>query len=795
MRRKLGSCRRQALVLVLAVVAGVGLSAFPDATAVVPNGWSAATSVDPPHGGPTSISCASSTFCAEVDDHGDAFTYDGVTWSAPVRIDETTFDFPIKLNAVSCASSSFCAAVDQLGSAVSYNGTTWSVPHTIDSDKSLTSVSCPTSTFCAAVDREGYVITYNGSTWSLPTLVDAGDAGAAREVPCTSSTFCAIVSPGAAVTYNGSSWSSITSIDIGPSVYGLSCASPTFCVAQGDNGFSPGATIYNGSTWSSPSGNGGGNGVSCPTSTFCVAVNRGMYSTYTSGTWSTPTALALNLVSVSCPSSSYCAATGVDNAVGVGDHEVTDAGAVFSYQSGTWSAPAAVDPLGGGAGSVSCATSVSCVAVAGGMDASIYDGIQWTFNSYIDIDNVALAAVSCPSSTFCMAVNSAGDALTFNGSSWSAPTAVDANRGLTAVSCSSTTACIAVDSTGNYLSYNGSGWTLPATIDVDTGLASVSCPTSTFCAALDQLGHALTFQGAVWSSPAVALGSSGPNAVSCTSATFCIAVGGGKASTYRGSTWSAPASIAQRFNAMADVSCVSATFCTGVGTDGYAYTFDGSAWTTTQHFAVDATVDSISCVSASFCVAMDLLGNAYTYGGPLALPIRTAGPTVSGIPRVGHTLACHVTYTGANAVSYGWTRNGKVVNKAAKATYPLKARDLHTKIICLTRARNAGGRTPVAASRAVTIKRGSPLTSRAAPTVVGVAKVGKTVRAKAGSWSPSATSFTYHWLAGGHPIRHATRKSFTIPAGYKGKRLSVKVTAHRPGYANGSAISKNVRVR
>jgi hypothetical protein len=473
-----------------------------------------------------------------------------------------------------------------------------------------------------------------------------------------------------------------------------------------------------------------------------------------------------------------------------------DDGAVYTDNGGTWSAPTAVDSLGGGPGGVSCPSASFCAAVLSGTDSSIFSGGTWHFTSLVDdaADSDVPGSDSCPSSAWCMAVNSAGDALTYNGESWSAPALIDANGGLTAVSCPSSAFCAAVDTSGDVLTYNGTSWSLPAEIDSNgLGLYSVSCPSATFCAALDYAGDMLRYNGATWTSPVSAVyeGSGpGPDSISCTSSSFCVAVSSFSAAVYRGSTWSAPAMITDY--SLYAVSCASATFCVTVDSRGYARTFNGSSWSAAVHTPVAGNVVGISCASASFCVALDDLGNAYTYGGELAGPKLSSGPSVSGTARVGHTLTCHATYSGATSIVYHWRRNGAAVGTAS-ASYALTAADYKSRIGCVSQASNAAGATPVSASGTVVIALGSALAVRTAPSVAGTAKTGKTVTVRAGSWSPAATSYSYQWLLAGKPIAHATRSSFLIPKADKGKLLSVRVTAHRAGYANGTATSKAVK--
>ena len=147
-----GSLQRRAtrilglLVLVTAIV-GVGLVHGPPASAAGAS-WSPPYQVDS-FGTPTAISCTSSSFCAGVDDAGDAGA-----WTGGSAASGNQFDAGNALTSVSCASSSMCVAVDNSGNFIRYNGSTWSAPAPAESfTGSLGSVSSASTTFCVAVDN------------------------------------------------------------------------------------------------------------------------------------------------------------------------------------------------------------------------------------------------------------------------------------------------------------------------------------------------------------------------------------------------------------------------------------------------------------------------------------------------------------------------------------------------------------------------------------------------------------------------------------------------------------------
>ena len=127
-------------------------------------------------------------------------------------------------------------------------------------------------------------------------------------------------------------WLAASTVDSTRSVKATSCPTSSFCAAVDTSGY---ATIYNGTSWSTPSDIDGSHAlesVSCTSSTFCKAVdNDGNVLTYT-GTWSSASSIDSTRVidSVSCPTSSFCAA--VDNS-----------GYVTTYNGSSWATAADKD--------------------------------------------------------------------------------------------------------------------------------------------------------------------------------------------------------------------------------------------------------------------------------------------------------------------------------------------------------------------------------------------------------------------------------------------------------------------
>lgn len=292
-----------------------------------------------------SVSCATVVFCAAVDSQGQAFLYQHSQWTAPSTIDPN-----VQLNDVSCPTSLFCLAVDQNGQAVTYNGTVWSRPVQVDRSafREITSISCPTPTFCAAADGNGNVLTYNGKTWSAPQQVDPqGWSATSRDIAtisCPADDFCAgIDTTGSAFYYLNQAWQPASSVSPSASTVtvrlknSVSCSSSLSCVATENPG---GIAAYNGTDWSFP-----------------VIVDENNF-----------------ISSVSCPTATFCAA--VDGLLPQGFGTGTGTGQVLTYNGIDWSAaPEEIDP-GGIIQSITCPAPDFCVAVDQTGHAIIGTGVQ-----------------------------------------------------------------------------------------------------------------------------------------------------------------------------------------------------------------------------------------------------------------------------------------------------------------------------------------------------------------------------------------------------------------------------------
>jgi hypothetical protein len=369
-----------AAMLVAISISGL-ISVAPAANATV----DAATVVSTPNpAGPTleqriwSVSCSGVDFCAGVGSYSDgandqtlALLWNGQSWSQVNSPNPAGPSLAQQLLGVHCVSSNWCIAVGWYGVgvytqelALLWDGSAWTQMDTSNIggnlDDQFRSVSCNSTTSCMAVGETNtgsatanISAHWDGSHWTELAIASPGSGSSVHQlwgVSCATAQWCAAVGvyllPGyntMAFIWNGSTWTS-TQIPLpgGSSrlheLNGVSCLSPTWCVAVGryNDGVADRSMVlqWNGSTWSLVSSPNVGvdqrnvlNGVDCRTTEWCVAVGRYQNGT-TSQTlvqqWNGSSWVVLDspnvgtdlynvLYSVSCPVDWNCAAVGRAN--------------------------------------------------------------------------------------------------------------------------------------------------------------------------------------------------------------------------------------------------------------------------------------------------------------------------------------------------------------------------------------------------------------------------------------------------------------------------------------------------
>lgn len=171
-------------------------------------------------------------------------------------------------------------------------------------------------------------------------------------------------------------------------------------------------------------------------------------------------------------------------------------------------------------------------------------------------------------------------------------------------------------------------------------------------------------------------------------------------------------------------------------------------------------------------------------------------PRVLGEPEVGGTLrATRGRWQGdPTTFSYVWLRDGEPIPGARSRRLRLGVDRLGARISVRVRATDAEGRSGSADSASVRVRRGGFDILRK-PSLRGTARFESTLRARSGGWRPRPARISYQWLRGARPVRGATDRRYRLGADDVGRRVRVKVTVRRPGYAPATRRSERVRVK
>lgn len=292
--------------------------------------------------------------------------------------------------------------------------------------------------------------------------------------------------------------------------------------------------------------------ISCPSATFCVAVdNHGQALTSTdptggAGAWEATdlTHETSGFVSISCPSSSLCIA--LDGAGNVWSSTEPTAGASawssFNLTEGADFASQAT---------ISCASASLCVIAPA---VEIFSGpepggfvyvsqnptagaLAWSKTLGVDGTQHAVEAMSCLAAPLCVGGGARGDVQTSpnplgTAGEWTAAN-VDEENNIFSISCPSTAFCLGGDIEGNVVSSTdptgGSGAWTAAHVDGGNAIFSVSCASSTLCAAVDDQGNAMASSEPAGGAGAWVVTEVEPNGigvlntVSCPSEELCVA--------------------------------------------------------------------------------------------------------------------------------------------------------------------------------------------------------------------------------------------------------------------------------
>lgn len=352
--------------------------------------------------------------------------------------------------------------------------------------------------------------------------------------------------------------------------------------------------------------------ISCPTSSFCAAIDGDKRALLWHGTsWSAPTTIdrggsSDRVTSVSCASAAFCVA-------------VDAGGRAITYDGRTWARPVTIDPgavnASPGSTSVSCPLSTTfCVVADAAGNVVTYRHGSWGVPQHVDAD--ALTSVTCTTGSFCVAVDGNDYLLTETNGKWGRPSNLDAYG---TPSCVSSRWCMVAASNGVTAGtrvWDGRTWSPIEPMPGTTTITGLACPSTLLCVALDASGNTYVRLDGAWGG-ADAVGAV-QGLLSCASTTSCMAVtDNGWAYTYRGAAWSAfsPVDEPSGGGGLESLSCPSENFCAATDWAGRWVTDRNGVWGKPQTVHDDTFLVSVSCASPNFCATIDDNGNGYTWNG------------------------------------------------------------------------------------------------------------------------------------------------------------------------------------
>jgi hypothetical protein len=677
----------------------------------------------------TDVGCEGPTFCAATDGSGDV-----VTATTPNSASWTTYDADstTALGADSCSGPTNCWATDPSGDilwASSPSSTSWTSypvdvapatstplpavsggtvqPSTLSTTNgTFTSPASVTYTYqwedcstsgesCASISgatSSTYALTGSDVGHTLRAIVTAANgAGSTSETSAATAT----------ITLSAPTASLSTDINSTNTLTGISCPTTSFCVAVGQSAKSYAAVSPTGgaSAWASASTVNNPTAVSCPTTSFCMVGEAGniYVSSSIAGnviTWSQNNTLSAGNGSFNgadCTSATFCAHT--------------FPGAAIASSATPGSSWATTSSLGGTSfDDLACApttttTSGLCLAVGTSGTVAYDTDLAASIPTAVTIDGAnTIETATCPSTSLCMVGDNAGNVLvstspTGTSAGWAA-TDIDGAKTIEALDCiPSTTICVAVDSTGDYLYSINDGATWSGAINIDSThiLEAVSCISASFCEAVDNDGNVINF-----GFPTVSGGAVSGQALTVSNGTFS---GGAIASYsyqwYRGTSSSCSSS---------------GTAISGATSSSY----------TTQ--AADVGDELCAVVTANNATASISETSAPTTAAVSGIPTAsTPVPSISGTTTEFQALATsNGTFAGGSATShsYQWHRGtastctsaSEAISGAIYPTYTTQAADVGDELCAVVTSTNEAGSASETSGATAAIAIAAPTT-------------------------------------------------------------------------------------
>ncbi|WP_285100588.1 hypothetical protein [Promicromonospora sp. MEB111] len=166
----------------------------------------------------------------------------------------------------------------------------------------------------------------------------------------------------------------------------------------------------------------------------------------------------------------------------------------------------------------------------------------------------------------------------------------------------------------------------------------------------------------------------------------------------------------------------------------------------------------------------------------------TTTPKINGTVKVGGLVGATTGHFSPTAtLKYQWKANGSSISGATSRTYTIPSRLHGDKLTVTVTGSKAGYTTKSLTSAAAVVSK--PFARTSAPTISGTVRVGQTLTANRGTWSPTPSVVTYQWRANGTPIAGATSRTYKLTTKEHGKKISVEIVGRKYAYLPAKRLS------
>jgi peptidoglycan hydrolase-like protein with peptidoglycan-binding domain len=179
----------------------------------------------------------------------------------------------------------------------------------------------------------------------------------------------------------------------------------------------------------------------------------------------------------------------------------------------------------------------------------------------------------------------------------------------------------------------------------------------------------------------------------------------------------------------------------------------------------------------------------------LFMALDSTQPRIAGTAKVGQavTVGAGAWGPGSVSLSYQWYRGKTAISGAHSTRYAVQAGDAGSKLSVKVSGLRTGYTLTARTSATTATVATASFQKAPAPTISGTAKVGKTLKAAAGNWSPSGATWTYQWYRDSTKIKGATKSTYKLTKASKAHRITVTVTGKLSGYTTLSKKSPATR--